>query len=215
MNKHLNKKRFLLVSCAVILLCMSLIVGMTYALFTDSTAVNTHLKAGNLDVLLTRTNLVYTELTTDGDLKEVTLKDERNFTKPTDKNVFGLDSTSAMPISIVPGSYFEATMKITNQGNVAFDYTVDFTLTEATKFLAEQIQITITKTDGTMIENTRLSEYIASNTGISAGHLKAGKDATFIVRVDFLDLKDNNSVMNGEVKFDLLVSAVQETPVQK
>ena len=46
----MRRKRALLISCSVILLCVSIIVGMTYALFTDSVSVNTHLQAGNLDI---------------------------------------------------------------------------------------------------------------------------------------------------------------------
>ena len=43
-----NRKRALLVSGSVILLCMTIIVGMTWALFTDTRTLTNHLKAGDL-----------------------------------------------------------------------------------------------------------------------------------------------------------------------
>ena len=58
----MNKRRLLLVSCSIILLCMLSIVGMTFALFTSSVGVRNHLVAGSLDVTLHRTDLAYTVL---------------------------------------------------------------------------------------------------------------------------------------------------------
>ena len=107
----MKKKRVLLVSCSVILLCMSIIVGMTYALFTDSVSVKNHLKAGNLDITLTRTNLEYSVLNEDGELAVTEVTDDYNFTDSTNENVFGID---AKDIRIVPGSYFDADMEIAN-----------------------------------------------------------------------------------------------------
>ena len=52
--KGTSRKRTLLVSCAVILLCMTVIIGMTWALFTDTHTVKNHLKAGDLDITLER-----------------------------------------------------------------------------------------------------------------------------------------------------------------
>jgi predicted ribosomally synthesized peptide with SipW-like signal peptide len=47
----------LLVSAAVILLCMTIVVGMTWALFTDTKGVANHLRAGDLSITLKRTEL--------------------------------------------------------------------------------------------------------------------------------------------------------------
>ena len=50
--KSTNRKRALLVSASVILLCMTIIVGMTWALFTDTATVENHLQAGDLNITL-------------------------------------------------------------------------------------------------------------------------------------------------------------------
>ena len=54
----MNKRRAMLVSCAVILLCMAIIGGMTFALFTDRATISNHLQAGDLQITLKRTELV-------------------------------------------------------------------------------------------------------------------------------------------------------------
>ena len=83
-------KRTLLISCAVILLCMTIVVGMTYALFTDNVLVKHHLKAGNLNIELWRTNLDYSVLNPDsGYMDNVNDPADVNFTSATNENVFG------------------------------------------------------------------------------------------------------------------------------
>ena len=216
----MKKKRVLLVSCSVILLCMSIIVGMTYALFTDSVSVNNHLKAGNLDITLTRTNLEYSVLNEDGELAVTEVTDDYNFTASTNENVFGID---AKDIRIVPGSYFDADMEIANNGNVAFTYSVGISLIGNSNALAEQLQVTVTHPDGT-ITTKKLSE-LAGGLSISTGKMKV-TDATqsFSVKIDFIDdVVANANLANGETPmdndlaqtqsavFDLVVTAVQAT----
>ena len=58
--KSTNRKRALLVSASVILLCMTIIVGMTWALFTDTQKVTNHLQAGDLSITLKRAHDVIT-----------------------------------------------------------------------------------------------------------------------------------------------------------
>lgn len=216
----MKKKRVLLVSCSVILLCMSIIVGMTYALFTDSVSVKNHLKAGNLDITLTRTNLEYSVLNEDGELAVTEVTDDYNFTASTNENVFGID---AKDIRIVPGSYFDADMEIANNGNVAFTYSVGISLIGNSNALAEQLQVTVTHPDGTTTTK-KLSE-LAGGLSIATGKMKV-TDATqsFSVKVDFInDVVANADLANGETPmdndlaqtqsavFDLVVTAVQAT----
>ena len=58
----MKTKRILLVSCSIILLCLMIITGLTYALFTDQFSVGNHLEAGRLNVTLERTHLEYSVL---------------------------------------------------------------------------------------------------------------------------------------------------------
>ena len=55
--KRTLRTRALLVSSAVILLAMTLIIGVTWALFTDTQKVSNHLQAGNLSITLERIEL--------------------------------------------------------------------------------------------------------------------------------------------------------------
>ena len=54
MQRSTNRKRTLIVSAAIILLAMTIIVGTTFALFTDTQTVSNHLQAGTLEVTLKR-----------------------------------------------------------------------------------------------------------------------------------------------------------------
>ena len=63
-------KKILAFSCVIIMLCTTVIVGASYALFNETISVGNHLQAGNLDADLTRTNLKYAVLDADGVLKE-------------------------------------------------------------------------------------------------------------------------------------------------
>lgn len=203
-----NRKRVLLVSGAVILLCMTIIVGMTFALFTDSKRVKNHLRAGDLEVTLTRTYLEYSVLNDSGKLAVTKVEDDYNFTGSTSENVFGVDASR---IRIVPGSYFKADMKVSNVGNVAFTYSVGIQLAGEANALAEQLQVTVTLADGTSVTK-KLSEMASGHT-IAAGELLAGAGSqSFTVKVDFIDdTSVNNMAQVQLVEFDLYVSAVQST----
>ena len=134
-----NRKRALLVSGSVILLCLTVITGMTLALFTDDEVVTNHLKAGDLDVTLVRTKLTSTYLTERGVLDTVTDDRDKDFTNGTDENVFALDGAV-----IVPQSKYIAEMQVSNQSDVAFGYWVEIVYTgSADVELADQIEITV------------------------------------------------------------------------
>ena len=64
-----NKKRILITSFSVIILCLCILVGVSYSLFTDSEQVTNHLKSGELDITLERTNLEYVTLNEQGYLE--------------------------------------------------------------------------------------------------------------------------------------------------
>jgi predicted ribosomally synthesized peptide with SipW-like signal peptide len=115
---------------------MTVIIGMTWALFTDTQSVKNHLKAGDLKITLERTELVKKTLTLTGYLEETKVQDETKdkpvqFTNPSDKNVFGLDIDANDEVieKIVPGSKFAAKMKITNKSDVAFGYWIEIVCT--------------------------------------------------------------------------------------
>ena len=209
----MKRKRALLISCSVILLCMSIIVGMTYALFTDSISVKNHLQAGNLEITLKRNSLKYCILNDEGVLAE-NEAGELDLTDPTDKNVFELDREDVV---IVPGSYFDAEMEIANKGNVAFTYSVTIKLQDnSDRNLAEQLQVTVTRPGETEAITKKLSEF-AGGLEISMGSVNVGQaPENFNVKVEFIDdvddtSIDNNSAQDNSVEFDLIVKATQAT----
>lgn len=203
-----NRKRVLLVSGAVILLCMTIIVGMTFALFTDSKRVENHLKAGNLSVNLKRTFLEYRVLDNEGRLYTTTVNDTVDFTSSTTEKVFGVASQNAR---IAPGSYFKAEMYVENVGDVAFNYNVSIMLDGQSNALAEQLQVTVTFGNGEPITK-KLSE-LANGLTITSGELVRGSSSqSFTVEVYFVDdTSINNAAQLKMAGFDLLVTATQST----
>lgn len=203
-----NRKSGLVVSGAIILLCMMIIAGMTFALFTDSKRLSNHLRAGDLEVTLTRTYLEYSVLDANGKLAVTKNTQSVDFTNSTQENVFGVD---AKDLFIVPGSYFKAKMKVSNVGNVAFNYDVGIQLASKSNALAEQLQVTVTRTDGSSV-TARLSE-MANGFTIQVGELIRGAGSQeFTVEVRFIDdTSINNPAQTQLSVFDLYITAVQAT----
>ncbi len=214
--KSTNRKRTLLVSSSVILLCMTMIVGMTWALFTDTQNVTNHLKAGDLQITLKRTELIKTTLNDAGYLvtsePNTTVED---FTNPTDENVFGIETNE----KIVPDSKFVAKMQIENNSDVAFGYWIEIVCTDKTsgENLAKQLKVTVnTGSDKSGFVGNGLTVK-GENDGY-VGELAVGGSGTFTVTVEFLDsmvadnnIDDNDLAQNESLNFDLVVHAVQVT----
>ncbi len=204
----IRTKRALLLSCSVVLLCVSLIVGATYALFTGEVTTTNHLQAGNLTVELTRTKLTYKVLNGDGYLQEFTDNASVDFSELTEENVFGLTDD----VLIAPESFFEAEMHIENRGTVAFTYTVDIQLNSACDpEIADQLLITVTNAAGTkVIDEKPLSEFTASTLANEGEVVAGGQSQTFTVRVDFLnDTTVNDDAQDQTGIFDMFVKAEQ------
>ena len=215
--KGTSRKRTLLVSCAVILLCMTVIIGMTWALFTDTHTVKNHLKAGDLDITLERIGLEKYTLNESGYLTSVEYTETEaywNFSNSTKKDVFDIQSNE----KIVPGSKFIATMRIKNESDVAFGYWIEIVCTDKTNGadLAKQLKVTVnTGSDASAFVNDGLTVGSSSN---YVGELIIGATAEFTVTVEFLDSFvaenniDHNDLAQGEsLSFDLVVHAVQAT----
>lgn len=203
----MKQKRVLLMACALVLLCMSLIIGITYGLYTESLTTSNHLQAGNLDISLIRTDLSYRVLNEEGELEVIRVEDDIDFTGSTRENIFGMD---AMGLLIAPGAWFDAQLQVINEGNVAFTYDVAIRLRGDANALSEQLLFTVTHPDGAVTEK-RLSQ-LTEEFSLATGRMKATDEAqTFRVKVEFLDEPDNNLAQSQAVVFDLFVTAVQST----
>ena len=216
----INKKRVLLIIGAIIILCISITAAVTYALFSDRESITNHLKAGDLDISLTRINLTYSVLSKEGYIQNVEITDDVDFSTPTKDTVFGVKSLDAL---IAPESYFDAAFLIENKGNVAFTYSITITLSSEATELAKQLKVTVIHPDGSKTEKM-LSE-LAGGLSIAAGEMSATDESeNFGVRIDFVDDNDynagiedvnkhlqNNRAKNSTAIFDLVVTAVQKT----
>lgn len=222
--KGTNRKRALLVSSSVILLCMAVIIGMTVALFTDTKKVVHHLQAGDLQITLKRTALTKATLNASGYLTETVVQTEADdpvdFTDPSDKNVFGLlvkDGTAVE--KIVPGSKLVAKMKVENNSDLAFGYWIEIVCRDksAGEFLAKQLKVTVNT-------GTEQSDFVGNGLAVKGedggyvGTLAVGDTKDFTVTVEFLDsaiqgngIADNNLAQKQMLDFDLVVHAVQTT----
>ena len=231
-----KSKRSVLLAVMVIVLCLSLIAGGTYALFSDSVKFSNHLEAGKMDLTLTRTTLTRTELGANGML--VVNEVQKNTDDPVDfsdtntnsANIFGI----ADGVIVVPCSKYEATMKITNdsaKSSTAFGYYLEIVFDKATNdAFASQLRVTVTP-DGM----APIVRYVNATDNIINGNTTTDTDGyikvlelgqknshTFNVAVEFVDdetVKDangnktfiNNDVKGETVKFDIVVHAVQVT----
>ena len=211
-----NRKRALIVSGAVILLCMTIIAGTTWALFTDTQTVSNHLQAGDLKISLARTELTKRTLNSVGKLVTSAPDTTRlDFSNPTDKNVFGIVENE----KIVPGTKYVAKMEISNQSDVAFGYWVEIKCTDATagEHLAKQLKVTVnTGTDATAFVNDGL--VVKGENDGYVDELLIGEEAVFTVTVEFLDsdvaennIESNNLAKGENLSFDLIIHAVQAT----
>lgn len=200
-----KRVRMLLIASMMIMLCMAMLIGGTYALFTDSVSVENHLVAGTLQVRLERTYLSKKTLNnTTGYMTTETDDTVVNFTSTTNENVFGIETGEL----VVPTSTYEATMKLSNVGSVAFTYDVVINLTSVSNALAEQMRVYV---DGTSVGY--LSELAQGGQAVISSQTMSKIDTakTFTVKIVFENLLTNNAAQGQIVDFDLIVNAVQAT----
>ena len=215
------RRRDILISCSIILLCLAIVVGVSYALFTDSVSVQNHLQAGTLDVKLYRTNLKYNVLDNeDGYFNEITDNSTVEFTNSTNENIFGINTQNA---KIAPGSYFEADLKLENNGDVAFTYGVKIKMlndTDNEYDLEDQLMVTITQDrngNGTIEAEEKTYAPLrsfTSDTPYAFGEMAADDNAqSFNVKIEFQNLANdvNNKAQTETAAFDLIVIATQKT----
>ena len=197
-----KRKRIRLISGAVILLCLTIIIGMSYALFSDTERVTNHLQAGNLNITLERTKLVSRYLTDQGFLDTKSNNTLKDFTDNKNENVFDITDSTL----IVPGCEYIADLRITNNSKTAFSYWVEVVYKgEKDVDLASQIEVTIIR------DNKVIGTLDKGLTSATINILAVGEYDDFTVGIKFKDLATNNSAMDDSLDFDLVVHAIQET----
>lgn len=188
-------------------LCLALVAGGTYALFSDQVTLTTHLKAGSMDITLKRVNLVTRTLDRQtGFLEEVSSSELVDFSAPTDRNVFDLEDGD----KIVPGCVYFAELELTNNTDVAFAYWVEIVNRGSDDLpLADQLRVSVRVGEGEK-QTEILSEGLTVGDQANPIGVMARSDSeSFVVGLEFLDLQSNNSAMNQNLNFDVIVHAVQ------
>lgn len=204
-----NKVRTLLMSCVMMTLCVAMVVGATFSLWSDSVKVENHLIAGSLKVKLERVSLSKTYFDNEtGCLVTPNVNEtvvDFSSTNTSNANVFGINDGE----KLVPGSKYEAKLKISNNGDVAFSYDVIVKLNGNSNALAKQLKIYINDVDKGTLNN-----YVEDGKAVISTQTMKKNDLAkvFTIKVEFVnDNAINNDAQNKEVKFDLLVNATQLT----
>lgn len=208
-----RRAKTLLLSCMTIVMSVMVLIAGSVALFSEDNKMQTHLIAGKLDARLERVALVTTKLDEKGYLKEVTEQTESDkpvpFTDKTTENVFGLGSDE----KIVPCTVLTATLKLSNDGDVAFGYWVEIVAQKGyeTSELAKQMKVTVTPENGVATEKYLSEGLTIGSTDDVIGIVELSKATTFTVKIKFEDRTDNNAAQSAEAIFDLVVHATQVT----
>ena len=201
MTKQKSTKKTLLTCVLSLVLCMAMLVGTTFAWFTDSvTSSNNKIQAGNLDVQL----LMY-----DG----TEYADISNSTSP----IFGAGSVAQNVNGETlwePGKTQVAYLAIKNNGSLDLKYTVALDVKNVTKNLDKAMQYTITAGaknnsstpwDSAKAKTVALGIQTVSESDVA---LKAGETHYFALSVHMME-NAGNEYQDGTIDFDMTVLATQ------
>ena len=204
-----------------LLLSMMLLVAGTYALFTDSATMKTHLQAGTLNAQLLRKGYTNYTLDASGYLQTDVHTDSPYLdvsNLPTDPSASGYVNVFGMDINdrIAPTAQLSANMQLKNGGTVAFIYELE--ITPVAGYGAELLsQLVLSVTVGQNTYTAAAGQLVLKGTPDNDGkvpadwHVTAGQAKDFTVTVSFKDEADNNLAQDQTVVFDLTVKAVQAT----
>ena len=196
------KKRILLVSVLTIALCISVILGSTYALFVDDEKVTITVTAGNLDV---------TASIEDGKLLTHSAGDTAEFSREGSfanggTAVIDPDNSSNILISnMTPGDKIRFNVDVENNSNIAIRYRIVWAsnVSETEVDLADALNVTVQVNGEDELNMTnRVSDYY----DVSAH----GEITTFTVTIEFPDRADNNSFRGAQGSLSFAVEAVQQ-----
>lgn len=204
-----KRRRAILIAMITIVLCLSLIAAGTYALYSDSVNLTTHLKSGSMDITLVRTNLKTKTLNNDtGYLVVEEYPGDVDFSAATNRNVFEVTDETL----VAPGCSFDAEMTLSNRSDVAFIWWLEIKYDDTDNLaLADQLKVTVTAA-GTPSEALLSAGLTIGSETMPVGTLAKGGSSVFNVKVEFIDNDAvNNDAQGQQVDFDLIVHAVQAT----
>ncbi len=193
----MNKKRVIISSILSLVLCLTLIVGGTFALFTSESKTNIAITSGNVEVVATIENLAVhspTAIAEDG-----TITDDTNAAVG---GVFANGGTATIEGAtltldkMTPGDKVTFDIRIENNSTVAVKYRTLLAISEDTG-LFSGLNVTV---DGTSFANTRQSAWASMAVG--------SEDIIVPVEV-VLPSTAGNEYQEKSAKLSFTVSAVQ------
>ena len=158
MNDRKATKRALLTSVMALVMCVVMLVGTTFAWFTDTAKTNVNtIKAGNLDVALEMFDTTKNEWV---NAEGKTLEFQKAANAPANEQVLW-----------EPGCTYELPkLRVINNGNLAIKYTIEITGINGNAKLNDAIEWTI---DGVTLGNTFTSLDVGKNSEFTIkGHMK-------------------------------------------
>lgn len=199
MNNTKTTKRTLLTSAFSMIICVAMLIGTTFAWFTDSASTGVNkIQAGNLNVQL----LMY-----DGS-NYVDISDDT-------KAIFGTGSLAQNNNAQTlwePGKTQVAYLAIKNNGKLALKYKVALDVTNVRNNLYEVMEYAITP-DAT--NTNRVTDWTSGNS-VNVGTQFVANDVSLAVGATHyfalsvhMKKEAGNTYQNGEVDFDLTVYAAQ------
>ena len=128
-----------------------------------------------------------------------------DFTGPTDENLFGIYDGEV----IVPGNKYEATMRLTNTGDLTLDYWMEVRMVGGIYLaLADQLKVTVKVGDKEVSAPVSVGIPLGDERN-PIGKVLVDQSVTFTVTVEFIDHVDNNLAQGQTVEFDLFVFTVE------
>ena len=199
MNNTKTTKRALLSSVVAMLVCITMLIGTTFAWFTDKvTSGGNKIQAGNLDV-------------------QLLMHDGTNYVDISDNAspIFGTGSIAQKNNAETlwePGKTQVAYLAIKNNGNLALKYKVALDVTNVRKNLYEVMEYAITPdaTNENPVTDWTSGNSVVEGTQVVATDVSLPVGATHNFALSVHMKEDaGNTYQNGEVDFDLTVYAAQ------
>lgn len=201
MTKTKSTKRALLMSGLALLLCVSMLVGSTYAWFTDSvTSAGNKIVAGKLDVQLL-----------------MDLNDGNGYTDISKSTapIFGSDSLLKEQDLWEPGKTEVAYLAIKNNGSLALKYKVLLDVLNVTNAMTDVMEYAIVP-DAQMasapVTAWNGGETVKLGVQPVSSEVSLGVEEThYFALVIHMSEKAGNQYQGGTIDFDLTVLATQDT----
>lgn len=199
-----SKRTKLIVSIAAAVICAAVIAVTLILLSSDKD--DTHVKVdtpvapvqGELDLKLVRERLQTVTIDSDG-LPALNVNDRFTDFSHSKENIFGI--TEDMIIG--PKCYFAANMAISNSKPYAFEYWLEIIPQDGGNLLVDQLELTVTVNDEIFIRRTLQSGLTTK----AFPSVSGGETARFSVRLEYLDVQDNDLTKNTTLAFDMIVHA--------